>query len=221
MNKYKEIEALILDCDGVIVDSEPLSCRAWNVVFESEYNINIGTGYEEILGTNTRYATEFYLKKNDLQISESILSRIGVLKEEAYIKLADGTLRSVHGIEKIIKDARSLGWKIAVASSGTKSKIQFSLKQVGLDGQFDALVGTNDKLRGKPYPDIFLESASQIGINPSQCLVIEDTTNGIKAAKRAKMYVIAITTTFPKSKLKNADLTIRTYSDLDLKAFVR
>ncbi|MHA1967597.1 MAG: HAD family hydrolase [Candidatus Hodarchaeales archaeon] len=220
MNQYDDIKALILDCDGVIVDSEPLSCKAWNVVFEREYNINIGTGYEKILGTNTRFAAEFYLKKNYLDVSENILSRLSELKEEAYIELADGRLRSIPSVERIIQQARSLDWKIAVASSGIKSKIQFSLKQVGLDGQFDALIGSDERLRGKPYPDIFLESASQIGINPDHCIALEDTPNGIQAAKEAGMYVIAITTTFLANKLENADLVISSFDELDLRTFV-
>jgi HAD superfamily hydrolase (TIGR01509 family) len=220
VNQYDDIKALILDCDGVIVDSEPLSCKAWNVVFEREYNINIGTGYEKILGTNTRFAAEFYLKKNYLDVSENILSRLSELKEEAYIELADGRLRSIPSVERIIQQARSLDWKIAVASSGIKSKIQFSLKQVGLDGQFDALIGSDERLRGKPYPDIFLESASQIGINPDHCIALEDTPNGIQAAKEAGMYVIAITTTFLANKLENADLVISSFDELDLRTFV-
>ncbi|MHA2306487.1 MAG: HAD family hydrolase, partial [Candidatus Hodarchaeales archaeon] len=107
-----------------------------------------------------------------------------------------------------------------VASSGIKSKIQFSLKQVGLDGQFDALIGSDERLRGKPYPDIFLESASQIGINPDHCIALEDTPNGIQAAKDAGMYVIAITTTFLANKLENADLVISSFHELDLRTFV-
>ncbi len=217
MIKHLEYSALILDCDGVIVDSEPLSCKAWNVVFRKEYKIDIGTGYEEILGTNTRFAAEFYLNKNDLKISEKVLNKLGELKEKAYIELATDNLRPILDIENVIQDARSLGWKIAVASSGIKSKIQFSLKQVGLEGQFDALIGSDERLRGKPHPDIFIESASRIGINPDHCIAIEDTPNGIQAAKEAGMYVIAITTTFLKNKLENADLVISSFNELDLR----
>ncbi len=78
-------------------------------------------------------------------------------------------------------------------------------------------MGSHDGLRGKPFPDIFLEAARQINVNPKQCVVVEDTPNGILAAKRAGMYVIGITSTYSEKKLEKADFVISSFSELNLK----
>lgn len=217
MTNDLEFSALILDCDGVIVDSESMSCGAWNLVFKREYNVEIGTNYDAILGTNTISAAKYYLGKYNIKLSDPLITRICALKEEAYLELATGNLNPISGIENIIQDARLLDWKVAVASSGIRSKIEFSLKQVKLGGQFDVIVGFQDGMRGKPFPDIFLEAAHQINVNPKQCIVVEDTPNGILAAKRAGMYVIGITSTYSEKKLEKADFVISSFSELNLK----
>ncbi len=218
MQNRRFFSALILDCDGVIVDSESMSCGAWNLVFKREFNINIGTNYTGILGSNTIEAARYYLRKYNIDYSEALLSRICKLKEEAYLELATGNLHPINGVEKVIQEANSLNWKIAVASSGIKSKICFSLNQVKLYNQFDVIVGFEDGLRAKPFPDIFLEAAKRVNIDPAHCIVIEDTPNGIIAANRAGMYVIGITTTFPSNKLREANLVISSFSELNLKS---
>jgi HAD superfamily hydrolase (TIGR01509 family) len=210
-------KALILDCDGVIVDSEPLSCGAWNLLFQREYQVEVGTNYDDILGGNTQDSALYYLKKHNLEITEAIIEELCVLKEQTYLELAKGKLRPNNGVEKILEQARLLGWKIGVASSGIPSKIKFSLEQVGLQNRFDTIVGMREGLQGKPSPDIFLETASRLLTEPEECIVIEDTPKGITAGKRAGMFVIGITTTFSKEILKNADLIISSFKELNLR----
>lgn len=210
-------KALILDCDGVIVDSEPLSCGAWNLLFQREYQVDIGTNYDAILGGNTQDSALFYLKKHNLEITEAIIEKLCVLKEQTYLELARGKLKPINGVEKILEQARLLGWKIGVASSGIPSKITFSLEQVGFQNRFDTIVGMRQGLQGKPFPDIFLEAASRLQTDPEECVVIEDTPKGISAGKRALMFVIGITTTFSEEKLKKADLIVSSFDELDLR----
>ncbi|UCE12549.1 MAG: HAD family phosphatase [Candidatus Heimdallarchaeota archaeon] len=211
---------LILDCDGVIVDSEPFSCGAWNVVFEREYGIDIGTDYSAILGGTTQNAIEHYLTKYNLDKSEDIRLRLAEIKEQVYLEIAKGKLEPISGIQEIIKQARELGWKIGVASSGIMKKILFNLREANILEKFDAITGSEPHLRGKPYPDIYLSVAKQLKSIPRDCIVIEDTPSGITAAKRAGMYVIGITTTFPKKNLTEADRIIASYKELLLKDYL-
>ncbi|MFX0152483.1 MAG: HAD family hydrolase [Candidatus Hodarchaeota archaeon] len=217
MGSTTKFKALILDCDGVIVDSEPLSCGAWNVLFQREYKLDIGTNYEAILGGNTRDAARYYLKKHDLEITDEIIEKLCALKEKTYLELAKDKLKPINGVERIFEQAKQLGWKIGVASSGIPSKIKYSLTQVGFQNRFDAITGMREGLRGKPFPDIFLETAIKLTTDPKECVVIEDTPKGIMAAKRASMLVIGITSTFPKEILNNADLIISSFQELDLR----
>ncbi|MFX0116549.1 MAG: HAD family hydrolase [Candidatus Hodarchaeota archaeon] len=210
---------LILDCDGVIVDSEPFSCKAWNVIFTQEYGLEIGADYEPILGKSTRSAAIHYLEKHRLVATESAITKLKLLKENAYLNLAEGNLAPIRGVEELIARARELGWQVAVASSGILSKIRFSLAQAGIsESIFDAIVGSDAKegLRGKPFPDIFLEAASKLTTNPESCVVVEDTPSGIESAKQAAMFVVGITTTFPRERLEQADLIVDSFNEIDL-----
>jgi len=218
MTIRKLSRALILDCDGVIVNSEPLSCGAWNVVFEREFGIDVGTDYQAILGGSTRAAVLHYLRKHDIPVTGERVAILSSLKEQVYLELAEGNLDPVEGVDSVIDQARNLGWKVGVASSGIPDKIRFSLEQVNLQDRFDVIVGSRPDLRGKPNPDIFLEAAKQLSVEPEQCVVVEDTPKGIQAASRAKMFVTGITTTFTAEQLIQADLVISSFSELSLQS---
>ena len=158
MSKKQPFSALILDCDGVIVDSEPFSCGAWNVVFRNEYGIDdIGDEYAPILGKTSRDAATYYLEKCGLEVNEIVIQRISKLKEQTYFDLAKNNLKRIEGVDNIIDQARKRGWKVGVASSGSLTKIRFNLEQVDLLHSFDAIAESREGLRGKPYPDIFLD----------------------------------------------------------------
>jgi len=217
LGKNRVFSALILDCDGVIVDSEPYSCRAWNVAFQDEFGIkDIGSDYDSILGKNTYDAAIFYLRRFGLDASDATVERLMLLKENAYFDLARNNLTAIEGVEKVIEQAHRIGWKAAVASSGTREKVTFNLDQVNLGDSFDVIACSRKGMRGKPYPDIFLDAAEKLREPVRQCVVIEDTPNGIRAAKHAEMYVIAIATTFAASQLTEADMIISDFQELDL-----
>ncbi|MCG3219730.1 MAG: HAD family phosphatase [Candidatus Heimdallarchaeota archaeon] len=209
-------KALILDCDGVIVDSEKYSCGAWNVVFDKYYNIDIGTNYDGIIGLNTRDAVHYYGKKYNLTFSEETILELGTFKAQTYFDLAGGKLEIIPGIEEIIKQAHDLEWPIIVASSGTIEKITFNLEQVNLIDHFVGMVSSQEVKRGKPFPDLFLEAAKRISHLPSECIVIEDSTPGIEGAMKSGTFTVAITTSFPREELLMADKVIDDYSELKL-----
>ena len=209
-------EGLIFDCDGVLVDSEPFSCGTWNVIFEEQYNIDIGTNYNAILGKNLRDAAEYYSKKYNLPYDNETLKKLAQLKEDTYYRIADGKLNPIPGVNRIIKEANDLNLKIAVASSGSISKINFNLSQAGLHKKFRNIVSADDVKNAKPAPDIFLEAMNRLEIEPKKSIIIEDSLSGIKAAKLSGAFTIGIATTFPAKKLDDADLIIENYDELDL-----
>jgi HAD superfamily hydrolase (TIGR01509 family) len=209
-------KALILDCDGVIVDSEKYSCGAWNVVFEKYYNVDIGTNYDDIIGFNTRDAVLYYRNKHKLTFSEETILELGSFKAKTYFDLARGKLNTIAGIEEIIAQAHALDWPIIVASSGTIEKITFNLEEANLLDHFVGMVSSQEVERGKPFPDLFLEAAKRISYHPSECIVIEDSIPGIKGAKKSGAFTVAITTSFPREDLFMADLVIDNYSELKL-----
>ncbi len=212
--RLEQHEAVILDCDGVIVDSEPYSCGAWNVVFEREFGLDVGTDYTEILGKNSRDTVIHYLTRFNIPVQEELISKLSALKEQVYFELAEGQLSPIDDVQDFVTFCKERNLKLAVASSGSREKILFNLEQVHLLPYFDVIVGTDGTIRGKPHPDVFLEAARQLGVSPSKCVVIEDTPNGIVAAKSAGMFTIALTTTFPAKQLDDADLVISSFKAL-------
>ncbi|MCK5342474.1 MAG: HAD family phosphatase [Candidatus Heimdallarchaeota archaeon] len=208
-------QALILDCDGVIVDSEPFSCGAWNVVFETKYQIDIGTNYNAILGKKIQDSAEYYLSKYNIPRSDELVADLIQLKEQAYIKLAQN-LQPVPGVKELIAQAKQLGWKIAVASSGSHEKIRFSLGKVDLLDVFDEIISGDDVQHGKPAPDLFLKSIAMVQAHPSECVIVEDSVMGVTAAKKSGAYTVGLVGTFPRRQLTEADLVIDHFHSLNL-----
>ena len=214
--------ALILDCDGVIVDSEPFSCGAWNVVFSDKFNIDIGTNYDAILGKKIQDSVTHFLSKYNIRSSDELIAELMQRKEQAYIDLVQQNgLQPVAGVKECISQAKHLGWKVAVASSGSHEKIRFSLGQVGLLDAFDEIISGDDVLKGKPAPDLFLKAIKMLQTVPSDCVIVEDSMMGVTAAKISGAYTVGLVGTFPLHLLTDADLVIDQFHSLDLSKLTR
>ncbi len=108
-----------------------------------------------------------------------------------------------------------------MASSGTPEKINFNLSESGLKGYFKTIISCEDIKRGKPEPDIFLASAARLGVKPGNCIVVEDSLYGITAARRASMFCIGLTTSFPAEKLTEADMIVDVLTEVPLEELCR
>lgn len=177
-----EFDAYIFDCDGTITDSMPLHHRAW-----CEALSRSGCPFPEPLfyewaGTPTRRIVELLNEKFGLRMSPEAVTQA---KERHFLTL----LPEVAGIAEVLQQIRLQHGrkKLAVASGSDRAAVLSSLKAVGVDGLFDAVVGAEDYARGKPEPDAFLKAAELLGVVPGKCLVFEDAELGIRAAEAAGM----------------------------------
>lgn len=198
----KDIKGIIFDCDGVLVDSEAISCYALNIVFKNQFGIEIGNDYSEVLGTSVKFALKYYLDQN--KISKYDIIDLAMKKEEAFFNLASEKLVSFENCENFIKLLLDKSIKISVASSGSHEKIEFSLNKTNLLQYFDYRYSSSDVKKGKPAPDLFLYAAEKLDVHPSNCLVIEDSINGVIAGVNAGMQVIAFPGSFSKDQLVKA-----------------
>lgn len=192
--------AALFDLDGVIVDSSQFHYESW---------VKLG---EEIGFVMTH---EFFRKtfgqRNDAIIKQLVPSATdeqiaawGARKEELYREIARGRLVPLPGAMELIQGLKSLGFKLAIASSTPSVNIAFALEQLKMEGLFDEFVGAEDVKRGKPDPEVFLKAAQKLGVQPESCVVFEDAVTGVIAAKRGGMKCVAVTTTNPKVALKEA-----------------
>jgi HAD superfamily hydrolase (TIGR01509 family) len=207
-----EVKAIIFDCDGVLVDSEPYSCAVWKPVL-AKRGVYIEEDFKLIVGKNSTDAIKFFFDKYSFTGN---IDEIAMEKEEEYYNFAKGKIKPFPGTVEFIEKALELNLAICVASSGTPEKINFNLTEGGLACYFKTIISCEDIKKGKPEPDIFLASAERLGLKPENCIVVEDSLYGITAAKRAFMYCIGLTTSFPGERLIEADMIVDNLREVPL-----
>lgn len=199
-----KIRAVIFDMDGVLVDSEPLINQAAIAMFRErgltvkpeDFLPFVGTGEERYVGG---VAEAYGLSIDPVEAKNRTY--------EIYLDLVPGQLEAFPGAVELVHGCREAGLRVAVASSADKIKVAANLQKIGLPLEFWDTVTTGEQVtRKKPAPDIFLEAARALGIEPSNCVVVEDAVNGIRAAKAANMRCVAVAQTFPPESLREADV---------------
>lgn len=178
--------SVIFDMDGTLLDTQKISIPAWNYAGELQGLHNVGQHIEKVCGMNeagwSKYLCETFKNIDIVAFKKAAWQYIG---ENLVIKYKDG-------VKKLLDFLKQNGIKIALASGTERKKVLHSLSQVGATDYFSAIVGGNEVENGKPAPDVFLYTASLLGVNPKDCIVFEDSKNGILAAKAAGMKVIGI-----------------------------
>jgi beta-phosphoglucomutase len=214
MNEQLKTHAVIFDMDGVLVDSEPLINAAAIAMFREkgltvqpdDFLPFVGTGEE-------RYVGGVAEKYNFLLDTAKAKRRT----YEIYLDLVASRLEPFPGVLDFVHSCRAAGLLIAVASSADEIKVPANLQKIHLPAEFwDAVVWGEDVKNKKPAPDIFLIAAQKLGVDPKECVVVEDAVNGVQAAHAAGMRCIAVAQTFPADRLGEADQVRRKVSDIQL-----
>jgi HAD superfamily hydrolase (TIGR01509 family) len=179
---------VIFDCDGVLVDSEPLSMRVLlGTIAEAGAVIDVAQGYESFLGKSLASVTEILRTDYGVDLGSHALERMRLRLYALFRR----ELKPIPGIAETLAAMRV---PFCVASSSQVERIRLSLDVTGLSSYFgDRIFSASMVAHGKPAPDLFLHAARQMQIEPARCIVIEDSPAGVDAAKRAQMRVFAFT----------------------------
>ena len=213
------MKAVIFDMDGVLVDSQPYHFKA-DIDTMAEYGVvKDQKFYEKFAGTLTSDRMRILkdLFKLDIPVEEMVKKREDMILEI----MAREDIKPVSGIPEFLKSIKNRGLKTAVASSSGYDLIGLILSRLGISEYFDSITSGNDVKRGKPSPDIFLLAAERIGAEPSECLVVEDSENGVKAAKSAGMKALGyINPTSGYQCLDMADFITDDFKKVNIEMFM-
>ncbi len=199
--------------DGVIADTAPYHFGAWREVFQ-EKGVNF-TG--EDFKRNFGQRNDTIIRKTlGGGISVSEIDAIASEKEENYRQRVRQNIKPLPGAIELIKLLKEHGVKIAIASSAPIENIQLVSQGLSIDNYFQAIVWGREVTEGKPSPQGFLLAAQKLGVEPKNCVVIEDAVAGVTAAKRAGMQCLAVTNTHPRKSLTEADLVVDTLEALSV-----
>jgi len=198
------IRAAIFDMDGVLTDSEPLICRAATEMFRERGLTVCAEDFRPFVGTGENRYIGGVAEKYGLALDIPTAKR---RTYEIYLKLVEEGIDAFPGAVRLVSECRKSGLLLAVASSADRIKIEANLRKIGLPwGGWDTVVTAENVRNTKPAPDIFLAAASNLGVKPEHCCVVEDAPNGVAAAKAAGMRCLAVAQTFPPALLTAADL---------------
>jgi HAD superfamily hydrolase (TIGR01509 family) len=176
-------------------------------IADEEYNTFIGLGDKEIY---RRLKEKYGLKQSVDELVDMYQQRY-----IAHLNTLEGE-KPIKGVDILISDIHRRGFRLALGSSATRRNIEAVLEFFKLQHYFDAVVSGCEVERSKPYPDIYLEAAKRLGVEPSECAVIEDSSNGIRAAKLAGMKCIAYRNmNSGEQDLSLADVVIDSFEGVD------
>ena len=203
--------------DGVIIDSEPIHMACEKEIFRMLGISVADKEHHSMIGTTDK--AMWARLKETFDLSQSA-DELVALKQASYIKhLRNMTnLKPVPYIPELIASLHKKGFILALASSSPHAQIDFILNEFALGNYFSVTVSGDDVKYGKPNPEIFLKASELTGVPPKQCLVIEDSMNGVLAAKKANMRCVAYRN--PNSgnqDLEGADIEINSFKDLSVK----
>ena len=213
MTTVDAVDAVVFDLDGVLIDSE----HVWDEVRENLVRERGGRWHEraqaDMMGMSSTEWSRYM--HDDLGLAESpeeIDAEVVRRMRERYT----AELPLLEGAVEAVRRAAS-SFRLALASSSNRPLIDLVLERAGIGAFFEATVSSEEVERGKPAPDVFLEAARRLGVAPERCAAVEDSANGIRAARAAGMRVVAIPNRRyppPPDSLALADVVLESLDEL-------
>jgi HAD superfamily hydrolase (TIGR01509 family) len=211
-----QIKTVIFDMDGVIIDSEPVHMKIEQEIFR-ELGLDISMEeHQKYVGTSAHEMWEDVVSRYKLDIpADEILEK--KLTQYLDYLTSENNLQPMESVRELITHLKSKGKQLILASSATSKEIDLVLDKLSLKSFFSHAISGAELERSKPNPAIFLKASSLAKTSPEQCCVIEDSQNGILAAKAAGMKCIGFrNSTSGNQDLSEADIIIDSFKDINI-----
>lgn len=208
------LKAVIFDMDGVIIDSEPMHNKAYHDMFD-EVGIEVSTEfYESFTGQSTINICKRLCDHFNLEQTPETLVAIK-RKHYKHFFYSNSDLGLIDGILDLIKDYHRNGLTLVLASSAAMTSINQIFERFDLNPYFVAKLSGGDLKQSKPHPEIFIKAAEATGFSKEECFIIEDSTNGVKAAKAAGIFCVGFDSFHSKNQdYSKADMVITDFNEI-------
>ena len=209
------LKAIIFDFDGSILDTETPDLQTWQAVFEEHGVSLVPEVWYRCLGTSSD-AFDICAHLEELVGRELAREEIRLRKRARCLELIL-LERPRPGVERWLDEAERLGLALGVASSSGRAWVEEHLDRHGLLGRFGCIRAREDVTHAKPAPDLYLAAVEALGVRPNEAIAVEDSPNGVTAAKAAGLYCVAVPNSVTRVlSFDHADLVIDSLEDVSI-----
>jgi beta-phosphoglucomutase len=206
------IKAAIFDMDGTIADSEKIAQKVTREFFKKRGIVLTREEEKIMFGLNWKDLVREILNSRGQEYKQNIKNTL----KERYVRTMGKEVEALPGIHDLLKEI-SKNLKIGLATNSRHREVDIIFNKLALNEYFHLKLARDQVKKGKPDPEIYLKSAEIFKVEPSECVVFEDSIIGLKAAKAAGMKTVAIINTYTRYELEQeAGLVIECYKDIDL-----
>ena len=208
------IKGIIFDMDGTIVDSLPYHHEAWKIFFNENKVENFSEKLNQYKGGGT---LDLMRTVYGNQYSKKELKKMSEDKEMIFRKIYKGEIKQILGFKKFLDELKSKDIMVGLASNAIRKNVSMIINELGIYDHFDSVICGDEVTKGKPNPEMFNETIDRFNINKSECLIFEDSLEGVLAAKNSGIKVIGITSSSSNKVLTDAGCAMAISDYLDFK----
>lgn len=190
----ERIVTVVFDLDGLLVDTEPLSYRAWAALLKRDWGVTLGEA-DHALMVGTHGLATWTILRDRLGLAIDLptdLPRLSALREAFYLDVLAGDVTPMPGAIELVRACHAAGLRLGIASSSTLPQIEGIVARLGLAPFFDALTSGHEVPASKPDPAIYRLACARLGVEPRECVALEDSGPGVLAARAAGLRCLAV-----------------------------
>lgn len=210
----KTLKAVLFDMDGVICHTNPYHDIAWRKFLERYHIAASDQEFQDhMYGKHNSYILSYFFKR---EIPTDERKRLEFEKEALFREIYAEHISPIKGLLEFVDELKANGIKTAVGTSAPIENLELIVPYLGLDKRMESLMAEGHVSHHKPHPEVYLTSAANVGVEPAECVVFEDSKSGVQAAINAGMKVVGVLTTYTPAELPPCDAYINDYTEISL-----